>query len=203
MVNSSLVKEEVNNLLIVGNGFDIGHGMKTQYGDFLDKVNKVKISAPKKDYANKYVHNEMNVKRMFENEYNMLFGTIDEELESRFHIKDFYDKELGNEKDVEINIQKFKQKNKDKESTFLNVACRILETMLKYRKGTNTPSEPDESITLQKMRQKYWTKWFLVESYINNSLIEYFMSKRKPTRKMGNKWIDIEAEIAHIIKCIP
>ena len=45
--------ENVKTLLVIGNGFDLAHGLKTKYTDFLDAINKkagITIDAPKNTY---------------------------------------------------------------------------------------------------------------------------------------------------------
>ena len=44
---------DVKTLLVIGNGFDLAHGLKTKYTDFLDAINKkagITIDAPKNTY---------------------------------------------------------------------------------------------------------------------------------------------------------
>ena len=33
--------DNINNVLVIGNGYDIAHGLKTRYSDFIDWVKEI------------------------------------------------------------------------------------------------------------------------------------------------------------------
>ena len=50
----------MNRLILVGNGFDLAHGLKTSYKDFIDdfwegKINEIKYSESNSSYEDEYI----------------------------------------------------------------------------------------------------------------------------------------------------
>lgn len=210
------------NLLIIGNGFDIGHGLKTKYTDFLQQINILNEILNRGETSNKInTHikynndciDEKNIKTAFNNIFNILFKsnnvidtTLDKTLDRLFKLQDicnnFKNKVI---QDVTLNVLDFKKKyifSYNNHISLLNLSCNILTNILEdihnsfYIKKSHIISNliKDNSMKI---------KWFLAENHIsNNLLIQYLLDKYNTNTISGNNWIDIEAELFTIIKTL-
>ena len=43
--NLKLIKNDMNRVVLIGNGFDMAHGLKTSYKDFIDELLPLLIKA--------------------------------------------------------------------------------------------------------------------------------------------------------------
>lgn len=186
------------NLLIVGNGFDIGHGMKTKYGDFLDQVEKLYNILAKKYINDSFAYdilNNVDYETEFIKNFNVLFGSLDEELDRNFGIESFWTTEKGGKKSVKKNTQKFLDRNRNKDVKMLDIATKVLKEILKDSNSGDSYSAYDQ---IRNVINKHRIKWFLAELYIkDNNLIRYFLKKHED---IGENWIDIESEISYMIQ---
>ena len=81
------------NLLIVGNGFDIGHGLKTKYSNFLDNINilnEILLCASSDHSINPTIqYNDKNIAEAFNNTFDIIFNSLDKDLDDKFALQDF------------------------------------------------------------------------------------------------------------------
>lgn len=201
------------NLLIVGNGFDIGHGLKTKYSNFLDNINilneiLLRVSSDHRvNSAIKYNDTDIvdeNIAEAFNNTFDIIFNSLDKTLEAKFAIQDFcteYAKKRNNS--ITNNINDFKAKYNNistEDKVLLSLTEKILEKILKDinvdRFGLETKS--NNISTLIKTNDMK-LKWFLSEYFIKeNTLLQYFLKKYND-KSIGDKWIDIETELSKIV----
>ncbi|WP_455089076.1 AbiH family protein [Peptoanaerobacter stomatis] len=131
------------NILVIGNGFDLAHGLPTKYGDFLDSVEAVKLF--NNDY-NKYIENLEGLKKELykkvlplENDNRLkdgYGGILYEYIKENFWIEHFFKRrnEIGEnwidfEKEIADVLEKLKYNEKKIDAVFWN----ILDDIIKYR----------------------------------------------------------------------
>lgn len=200
------------NLLIIGNGFDIAHKLKTKYSDFLDEVYSLyKISNEIKIHSIDDIiqYKDKNIIKKFNILFNILFkANINEYLDELLN-RQFYLNALCIEliKNNEFNTTEKKLYEKynyiyknDPNPEVYNLAHIILEKFSKIletfssKNTTGTFSISDEDVHLI-------IRWFITKIYINdNLLIIYFIDKYNHKKLLGDNWIDIETELSIIIK---
>lgn len=210
-------------LLIVGNGFDIGHGLKTKYSNFLDNINvlnEILLSiAP--DYninsTIQYRGNNIvdeNIAEAFNNTFNIIFNSLDKTLDDKFSIQNFCT-EFAKKKndinynagemtcDIDSNVTDFKTKYKDissKDKNLFSLAEIILPKILRNINSLKCNHSSNIS-TISKLTKTndMKIKWFLAEYFIQeNTLLQYFLKKYND-KSLGDKWIDIETELSKIV----
>lgn len=186
------------NLLIIGNGFDIGHGLKTKYTNFLEQIqilNRI-LNKPQNEDQLNTLNDVFN--KLFKTN-NTIDSTLDKTFDRLFNIKNFcknFRQNKGTDPDSFANKYKEKYSSLPDTNIFLlKLSYNVLKNILNEIKKPliNLPKfMEDDTIKL---------KWFLAKNYIsNNLLIQYFLDKYISNTMSGNNWIDIEAEVFAIIK---
>lgn len=212
------------NLLIVGNGFDIGHGLKTKYSNFLDNINilnEILLCAssdhsinPTIQYNGEYIVDK-NIAEAFNNTFDIIFNSLDKILDDKFALQDFCT-EFAKKKNtinystgkttrnVASNVNAFKTKYKDistEDKHLLSLAEIILSLILRNINGSGYSynSNTSDIITTLIKTNDMKIKWFLAEHFIKeNTLLQYFLKKYND-KSIGDKWIDIETELSKIV----
>nr|DAM45328.1 MAG TPA: abortive infection protein [Caudoviricetes sp.] len=134
------------NILVIGNGFDLAHGLPTKYGDFLDSVEAVKLF---NNGYNKFLENLKNDKKELykkvlplENDNRLKEGYVEDlnkYIENNFWIEHFLEiraskREIGeNWIDFEKEIADVLEKMKYNEKKIDTVFWDILDDIIKYR----------------------------------------------------------------------
>lgn len=209
------------NLLIVGNGFDIGHGLKTKYSNFLDNINvlnEILLRVSSDHHINtiiKYNGTDIvdeNTKEAFNNTFDIIFNSLDKTLDEKFKIQDFCTEfaKKGNDInpttgelmcDVTSNIDDFKIKYKNistEDKALLSLTEKILPNILSDIHDSKYINKSDIISALTKTNDMK-IKWFLAEYFIKeNTLLQYFLKKYND-KSIGDKWIDIETELSKIV----
>jgi hypothetical protein len=207
------------NLLIVGNGFDIGHGLKTKYSNFLDNINilnEILLCASSDHSINPTIqYNDKNIAEAFNNTFDIIFNSLDKDLDDKFALQDFCTefakkKNTSNyptgktRRNVASNVNAFKTKYKDistEDKHLLSLAERILLPILSNINGSGYSYNFNTSniITTLTKTNDMKIKWFLAEHFIKeNTLLQYFLKKYND-KSIGDKWIDIETELSKIV----
>lgn|GEM_PF-1318688 len=211
-------------LLIVGNGFDIGHGLKTKYSNFLDNINilnEILLSIspdysinPTIQYNDKNIVDK-NIKEAFNNTFDIVFNSLDKILDDKFAIQDFCTEFVKKENiidpttdkllcDVKSNVNDFKTKYKNiltEDKNLLSLASIILSDILSDIHDSRYFTKSDIISTLIKTNDMK-IKWFLTEYFIQkNTLLQYFLKKYND-KSLGDKWIDIETELSKIVMLV-
>lgn len=209
------------NLLIVGNGFDIGHGLKTKYSNFLDNINilnEILLCAssdysinPTIQYNGKNIVDK-NIAEAFNNTFDIIFNSLAKDLDDKFALQDFCTEFAKKENiidpttdkllcDVKSNVNDFKTKYKNiltEDKNLLSLASIILSDILSDIHDSRYFTKSDIISTLIKTNDMK-IKWFLAEHFIKeNTLLQYFLKKYND-KSIGDKWIDIETELSKIV----
>lgn len=210
------------NLLIIGNGFDIGHGLKTKYTDFLQQINILNEILNRGEVSNKINDNikynniiidEKNILEAFNTTFNKLFKssiitdtTLDKTFDRLFKIQNFCEKfKQNSNQDVCTFANEYKEKYQSLADTniyLLNLSYNILKNILE---DINNSFYFTRSTIISNLIKdnSMKIKWFLAENHIsNNLLIQYFLKKYNDNKILGNNWIDIESELFTIIKIL-
>lgn len=209
------------NLLIVGNGFDIGHGLKTKYSNFLDNINilneiLLRVSSDHRvNLAIKYNDTDImdeNITEAFNNTFDIIFNSLDKTLDAKFKIQEFCTdfSKKGNdinsvtEKldcDVTDNVNNFKgiyKKISTEDKDLLSLTEKILPNILSDIHDSQYMNKSNIISALTKTNDMK-LKWFLAEYFIKeNTLLQYFLKKYND-KSIGDKWIDIETELSKIV----
>lgn len=171
-----------NNLLIVGNGFDLAHGLKTTYKDFLNNCKELMNSMNK---SSKKIEHYLD---------RLIDENIVNELEPFFNDRLFCDvnfiynkKRLFNKEGIRTEIKKFIEKKYYNLYLPLEILCDfyIDKSIEKYYKH-----KEDNIFLIDK-----FIKYFLSE----NVLLKYLLDSYEEN---GELWIDIEKEISMLVKDI-
>lgn len=209
------------NLLIVGNGFDIGHSLKTKYSNFLDNINilnEILLCAssdysinPTIQYNGKNIVDK-NIAEAFNNTFDIIFNSLAKDLDDKFALQDFCTEFAKKENiigpttdkllcDVKSNVNDFKTKYKNiltEDKNLLSLASIILSDILSDIHDSRYFTKSDIISTLTKTNDMK-IKWFLAEHFIKeNTLLQYFLKKYND-KSIGDKWIDIETELSKIV----
>lgn len=210
-------------LLIVGNGFDIGHGLKTKYSNFLDNINVLNeiLLSISPDYninsTIQYRGNNIvseNIAEAFNNTFDIIFNSLDKTLDDKFTIQNFCT-EFAQKKndinystgkmtcDIDSNITDFKTKYKDistKDKNLLSLVEIILPKILRNINSLKCNHNSNISVISKLTKTNDMKiKWFLAEHFIQkNTLLQYFLKKYND-KSLGDKWIDIETELSKIV----
>lgn len=180
------------NVLIVGNGFDLAHGYKTHYVDFLDFIAMVT-----KEYRNP-INERYRIDFKTVNEYK----TLEDILE---HNKEYYLKE----KELKYDRRKFSAmeafntgfKTQNKPIATEKNLVKTLNSIfpLPNGNGWNEDYEKYNAVLVKFLHGNAWLDYFDI---IYKNRYETNQEDHKKEYKEKKGWIDFEAEIGEVIKIV-
>lgn len=150
-------------ILIIGNGFDLHHGLRTKYIDFMEFVNNG-MKFNQEDSITEYNQERMNIFKELSSKNNLIQYFNDEEFEKEGWI-DF-------EEEIEILLKKIEEYYNDLKDSTIEVILkkkRYYESLIKLFDNINIIFGV-EKITRVK---DYWFKHELNEEYINRYREKY------------------------------
>lgn len=170
------------NILIIGNGFDLAHGLPTIYKDFLEFIN---------DSKNDFYE---NVKQYYPYENDNYFNDI----EFPDNYKDFIKK-------PNVNYPRIAIKKCSPLSSLFSVYKRNIYRIFSLNQ-TDSPSSNDGIKIAQNIFDEDETIKYnsiLLWAFLKGNLwFDYFNKKVKEKSMMGENWIDFESEISTIIRIL-
>lgn len=168
------------NILIIGNGFDLTHGLPTKYKDFLEFI--------------------MILKKSYEYEYNKIYKDILLSDDKKVILKEFIKSEKLSYEYYAKNGQHLKAKYVYIKEE-LNPIDLCIDLFKKKCENQFNLEIKDSNQNLYNKYKEYNPKleWLFFKE---NLWLEYFYSKIKPKTTIGENWIDLESEIAKVIKCL-
>ena len=173
-----------NNLLIVGNGFDIAHNLKTKYGDFLNYYKGIQSKDLKllKNVIKKMIDNNI-IDNIIKN--TALRKTILKRpnLITENGYQMYYRRSKEIKRELEILLKDNGNRNIDLE-LYKNVIANIINKKEKKNKRNITKSLKEEIIA------------FILKKSEDNILFKHLYKEND----LNDNWIDIEAEIGNIVK---
>ena len=182
-------KNTSNNLMVIGNGFDIFHHLKTRYTDFVefytkkDNLELITREFPEIKYLDEYTKEEVSIKNIVENNnWLILINRMRENLDDRWCS---LEEVIGNVIQ-KINEYDIKQKNNELDKKFIGDPADVIGSYLLgktvYNRNYSCFEELAKVFSTDLKRLKFLLQRYLIFVYsnalieIDNNLKELFIS---------------------------
>ena len=207
--NKNLEDEKDKKILIIGNGFDLAHGLPTKYTDFLEFCKCVELIFDEKIDINKFNHEleKWNPKPKTKEEYITTIEQNIEEIKNNNKNDEEYIIEL-----ILQNIKEYKENTKkeahkkdseedNKENNFDSKQKNIENTEIIKNKLLNF-FENRKEIDKQQNNEINSKIYEIHDLIKENFWYHYLVKTYRQNRIKNNDWVDFESEIKHVIKKI-
>lgn len=182
------------NMLIVGNGFDLAHNIKTHYADFLDFITKANYQYDSLDKKNKIDFETVKKYKTLED----ILENVDNYSLNRKEIEHFRTKFPA----MEAFNEAFKEQNKgvigDNELVEIINDIFPLENVINGDRW-NKDYKKYNAVLTKFLNENIWLDYF---NHIYEDRYEFDKEEEKKEYKVKNGWIDFESEISKVIKIV-
>ena len=184
--NKQIENKKGETLLIIGNGFDLAHGLPTSYKDFLHFCQYVELIfeiEADKDKQKRELENQLNKELgnlNNEKEINNNIDKIKSELDKvKNHIDEIYNQETYKKK-LKNELEKWNPKQKTKEENIKEINNNIDESIDKINKYIEKINNKENVTNDNKQNEKY-EEWILKNSK------EYYIKIKKIINKLNQQ----------------